>query len=123
MIRVTGALERLQSYPIAGRMSRGRLQNPAGDPLGDLRDYGVSEHSGACRRRKSISPAVREPGKSLSPQDQVIYNTVLTSSGQDEIQQLNTGLPGSKNAGDLKARINDPEAELTAKALSHHSNA
>ncbi len=64
-----------------------------------------------------------EPSKPLSPQDQVIYNTVLTSSGQDEIQQLNTGLPGSKNAGDLRARINDPEAELTAKAFSKHTNA
>jgi phosphatidylinositol-4,5-bisphosphate 4-phosphatase len=63
------------------------------------------------------------PGGQFSPQDQTIYNIVLTSSGQDEIQRLNTGLPGSKNAGDLKARINDPEAELTAKALSHHSNA
>jgi phosphatidylinositol-4,5-bisphosphate 4-phosphatase len=63
------------------------------------------------------------PGKQFSPQDQIIYNTVLTSSGQLEVQQLNTGLPGSKNSGELSERINDPDALLYSSAFSSHTSA
>lgn len=63
------------------------------------------------------------PSEKFSEQDQTIYNTVLTSSGQAEVQQLNTGLPGSKNAGEVKARINDPDAVKYAKGFADFTKA
>jgi hypothetical protein len=63
------------------------------------------------------------PSEEFSEQDQIIYNTVLTSSGQAEVQQLNTGLPGSKNAGEVKARINDPDAVNYAKGFADFTKA
>ena len=62
-------------------------------------------------------------GQGFNEQDQTIYNTVLTSSGQAEVQQLNTGLPGSKNAGELHARINDPDAQRYAEGFAHFTKA
>lgn len=43
----------------------------------------------------------------LSDEDQANYYAIATGSGQLENQSLNTGLPGSKEAGKLKERIPD----------------
>ncbi len=59
----------------------------------------------------------------FSPQDQAIYNTVLTSAGRLEVQQFNTGFAGSKNAGELKARINDPDALKYAQGFQSFAKA
>ncbi len=61
------------------------------------------------------------PGEDFEDQDRVIYNTVLTSSGQAELQQRNTGLPGSKNAKDLGVRIDDREAQRYAAGFGVHN--
>lgn len=45
------------------------------------------------------------PNRDLDGDDQENYYVVSASSGQLENQQLNTGLPGSKEAGKLKERI------------------
>jgi phosphatidylinositol-4,5-bisphosphate 4-phosphatase len=47
------------------------------------------------------------PDKKLSPDDQANYNAVAVASGQFENQALNTGVPGSKEAGKLDKRIPD----------------
>jgi hypothetical protein len=62
-------------------------------------------------------------GQEFSEQDQTIYNTVLTSSGQAEVQRLNTGLPGSKNAKELADRINDPDALMYARGFASFTKA
>lgn len=63
------------------------------------------------------------PGRQFEEQDQIIYNTVLTSSGQDQVQQQNTGLPGSKNAKELEERINDPYALEYSRGFSSFTKA
>ena len=63
------------------------------------------------------------PGGTFDDQDQAIYNTVLTSSGQDDVQKLMTGLPGSKNAHEAGGRIVDPSAIRYASAYSKHTSA
>jgi phosphatidylinositol-4,5-bisphosphate 4-phosphatase len=47
------------------------------------------------------------PDVKLSPEDQANYYAVAVASGQFENQQLNTGVPGSKEAGKLDKRIPD----------------
>ena len=49
------------------------------------------------------------PDETLQGDDQGVYYTVSSSSGQLENQRWNTGLSGSKEAGHLKARLPDPE--------------
>jgi len=63
------------------------------------------------------------PGQTFESEDQIIYNTVLTSSGQSEVQQLNTGLPGSKNAGELEDRIVDGKALEYSRGFSEFTKA
>jgi phosphatidylinositol-4,5-bisphosphate 4-phosphatase len=63
------------------------------------------------------------PGQTFETEDQIIYNTVLTSSGQSEVQQLNTGLPGSKNAGELEDRIVDGKALEYSRGFSEFTKA
>jgi phosphatidylinositol-4,5-bisphosphate 4-phosphatase len=49
------------------------------------------------------------PDERLQGDDQGVYYTVSSSSGQLENQRWNTGLSGSKEAGHLKDRLPDPE--------------
>jgi phosphatidylinositol-4,5-bisphosphate 4-phosphatase len=49
------------------------------------------------------------PDEKLEGDDQGVYYTVSSSSGQLENQRWNTGLPGSKEAGHLKDRLPDPQ--------------
>jgi phosphatidylinositol-4,5-bisphosphate 4-phosphatase len=49
------------------------------------------------------------PDENLQGDDQGVYYTVSSSSGQLENQRWNTGMSGSKEAGHLKARLPDPE--------------
>jgi len=49
------------------------------------------------------------PDEKLQGDDQGVYYTVSSSSGQLENQRWNTGLPGSKEAGHLKDRLPDPQ--------------
>ncbi len=63
------------------------------------------------------------PGQPFDEQDGAIYKTALTASGQVEIQSLNTGLPGSKNAGEVKARIADKDAVEYASGYSEFAKA
>jgi phosphatidylinositol-4,5-bisphosphate 4-phosphatase len=63
------------------------------------------------------------PNETFSREDQAIYNVALTSSGQAENQTWNTGLPGSKNAKEAAARINDPAAQSYAMGLEEHVKA
>lgn len=49
------------------------------------------------------------PDEKLLGDDQGVYYTVSSSSGQLENQRWNTGLPGSKEAGHLKDRLPDPQ--------------
>jgi phosphatidylinositol-4,5-bisphosphate 4-phosphatase len=63
------------------------------------------------------------PNQEFSEQDQRIYDTVLTSSGQVEVQQYNTGLGGSKNVGELQNRIGDEDAYRYAKGFSSWTKA
>ena len=63
------------------------------------------------------------PNARFSEEDQRIYNTVLTSSGQDRNQQWNTGLPGSKNAKEAAPRINDEGAQEYAIAFARYVKA
>ncbi|WP_323018720.1 inositol phosphate phosphatase SopB [Castellaniella sp.] len=49
------------------------------------------------------------PDERLEGDDQGVYYTVSSSSGQLENQRWNTGLSGSKEAGHLKDRLPDPE--------------
>lgn len=49
------------------------------------------------------------PDERLVGDDQGVYYTVSSSSGQLENQRWNTGLSGSKEAGHLKDRLPDPE--------------
>jgi phosphatidylinositol-4,5-bisphosphate 4-phosphatase len=50
---------------------------------------------------------VIRPDQRLEAEDQANYYVIATGSGQLENQSLNTGLPGSKEAGKLKERIPD----------------
>ncbi|MFO1026785.1 MAG: inositol phosphate phosphatase SopB [Acetobacteraceae bacterium] len=63
------------------------------------------------------------PGEKLEGEDKTIYNTVMTSSGQLEAQQMNTRLPGSKNAEEIKARIDDEAALIYAKGFASFTKA
>jgi phosphatidylinositol-4,5-bisphosphate 4-phosphatase len=58
------------------------------------------------------------PNEKLEEQDQRIYDTVLTSSGQVEGQTYNTGLGGSKNVDELKARVGDKDAFTYSKGFA-----
>lgn len=49
------------------------------------------------------------PDERLQGDDQGVYYTVSSSSGQLENQRWNTGLSGSKEAGHLKDRLPDPQ--------------
>lgn len=49
------------------------------------------------------------PDETLQGDDQGVYYTVSSSSGQLENQRWNTGLAGSKEAGHLKERLPDPQ--------------
>jgi phosphatidylinositol-4,5-bisphosphate 4-phosphatase len=49
------------------------------------------------------------PDERLQGDDQGVYYTVSSSSGQLENQRWNTGMGGSKEAGHLKERLPDPE--------------
>jgi hypothetical protein len=49
------------------------------------------------------------PG-TLSEQDRTIYNTVLTSSGQVEMQTMTTGLGGTGSVDEVSDRSSDPKA-------------
>ncbi|WP_368641165.1 inositol phosphate phosphatase SopB [Castellaniella ginsengisoli] len=49
------------------------------------------------------------PDERLQGDDQGVYYTVSSSSGQLENQRWNTGMGGSKEAGHLKDRLPDPE--------------
>ena len=49
------------------------------------------------------------PDERLQGDDQGVYYTVSSGSGQLENQRWNTGLSGSKEAGHLKDRLPDPE--------------
>lgn len=49
------------------------------------------------------------PDERLEGDDQGVYYTVSSSSGQLENQRWNTGMSGSKEAGHLKERLPDPE--------------
>jgi phosphatidylinositol-4,5-bisphosphate 4-phosphatase len=57
------------------------------------------------------------PDDKLSPEDQANYYAVAMASGQLENQTLNTGLPGSKEAGKLKERIPDLQVRSYLEGL------
>jgi phosphatidylinositol-4,5-bisphosphate 4-phosphatase len=63
------------------------------------------------------------PNSQFSDEDRIIYNTVLTSSGQLENQEMNTGVPGSKNAKELRHRIVDLDALAYAMAFARFAKA
>jgi phosphatidylinositol-4,5-bisphosphate 4-phosphatase len=63
------------------------------------------------------------PDRPFNKEDQDIYNTALTCSGQPENQRLNTMLPGSKNAEEAAARINNPQAQEQAVAFEDETTA
>lgn len=61
-----------------------------------------------------------QPNAKLETEDRRNYNIVLTSSGQLENQRLNTGLPGSKEAGHFASRIKDDAAKTYAMGWGKH---
>jgi phosphatidylinositol-4,5-bisphosphate 4-phosphatase len=64
-----------------------------------------------------------DPNHDLVGDDQGVYYTVSSSSGQLENQQWNTGLMGSKEAGHLKQRIPDPEVRQYLSGLGKFAKA
>ncbi|MBV8406523.1 MAG: hypothetical protein JOY64_02760 [Alphaproteobacteria bacterium] len=56
-------------------------------------------------------------------EDGVIYRTVGAMSGQSRVQQQNTGLPGSKNASEVEARIGDADALAYMKGYADQAKA
>jgi phosphatidylinositol-4,5-bisphosphate 4-phosphatase len=117
-----------------------RLVDLAGDALRVLGDNNMAlTQSQGCKSGKDrggmadveikAMTIINDMGGSVKPdtpldeKDRAIYNTVLTSSGQDRVQQLNTGLPGSKNAEDLHVRIGDPHATEYAQGLGSQAKA
>jgi|GEM_PF-782696 len=64
-----------------------------------------------------------DPNHDLVGDDQGVYYTVSSSSGQLENQQWNTGLMGSKEAGHLKRRIPDPEVRQYLSGLGKFAKA
>lgn len=63
------------------------------------------------------------PDERLQGDDQGVYYTVSSSSGQLENQRWNTGLSGSKEAGHLKARLPDPEVRQFLSGLGAFAKA
>ena len=64
-----------------------------------------------------------KPDSDFEPEDQIIYDIAVTASGQHQNQRYNTGLPGSKNAGEMAARIANPDAVEYAKGFSSYTKA
>jgi phosphatidylinositol-4,5-bisphosphate 4-phosphatase len=64
-----------------------------------------------------------DPNHDLVGDDQGVYYTVSSSSGQLENQQWNTGLMGSKEAGHLERRIPDPEVRQYLSGLGKFAKA
>lgn len=63
------------------------------------------------------------PDERLQGDDQGVYYTVSSSSGQLENQRWNTGLSGSKEAGHLKDRLPDPEVRQFLCGLGKYAKA
>jgi phosphatidylinositol-4,5-bisphosphate 4-phosphatase len=63
------------------------------------------------------------PDERLEGDDQGVYYTVSSSSGQLENQRWNTGLSGSKESGKLKARLPDPEVRQFLSGLGKFAKA
>ncbi|MFC4297763.1 inositol phosphate phosphatase SopB [Castellaniella hirudinis] len=63
------------------------------------------------------------PDEQLQGDDQGVYYTVSSSSGQLENQRWNTGLSGSKEAGHLKDRLPDPEVRQFLCGLGQFAKA
>jgi hypothetical protein len=57
------------------------------------------------------------PNEPLSEQDRIILNTVLTSSGQVEMQEMSTGMTGSKPTRGIRDRSGDPGAMRYTEGL------
>ncbi|MGN6580360.1 MAG: inositol phosphate phosphatase SopB [Bordetella sp.] len=94
-------LQRVGAADLAGTMSKGCKS--------DKDRGGVTDVEVKSKLILRDMGGEMNPDETLQGDDQGVYYTVSSSSGQLENQRWNTGLPGSKEAGHLKDRLPDPQ--------------